>query len=206
MSQIENGIKSCLKIPLLYNFFQWGVGATRVRKKIIESLAFPKSNMTLLDIGCGPGTIVPFLPKDVSYYGVDISAKYIDFASRKFSSRSFSCLNVVDCELQQNWPKFDYILALGVLHHLEDFECLKLFSFAKKALAIGGCLLTFDGCYECNQSRLAKYFLDQDRGQNIRSEQGYRALAENSFKNINTTISHSMFRIPYTSIIMKCSL
>ncbi len=207
MSQIENGIKSILKNAFLYNVFQWSVGATRARKKLIHDFAKPQSGMTILDIGCGPGTILQYLPPSVHYCGLDSNPKYIEFASNKFKEKhTFICENANNIGLLKDLPKFDLILALGLIHHLDDHESSKLFDFAAKAASSTGRLLTLDGCYTQDQSKVAKYFLKHDRGQNVRTESEYKELAQKHFNTVNTTVSHDMLRIPYTLMIMECSL
>lgn len=207
MSQIENGIRRILNHAFFYNLFQWSVGATKARKDLIENFAHLKPGMKVLDIGCGPGTIIKFLPTFVSYVGIDSNQKYIEFASKKFGDNyNFIHENANNISILKKFPKFDLILALGLIHHLSDDESSKLFEFAANTLSSDGRLITLDGCYIENQSRVSKYFLDKDRGQNVRKESEYRALAQKHFTNIKTTISEEMLRIPYTLLIMECSL
>jgi hypothetical protein len=44
----------------------------------------------------------------------------------------------------------------------------------------------------------------RDRGQFIRDEQGYVALASQVFGSVRATIHDKLLRIPYTHIILEC--
>jgi hypothetical protein len=48
--------------------------------------------------------------------------------------------------------------------------------------------------------------LDNDRGEFVRTEPEYRAIAESVFPKVRTSIRHDMFRIPYTVIVMECGM
>jgi hypothetical protein len=54
------------------------------------------------------------------------------------------------------------------------------------------------------QSALVRRLLDNDRGEFVRTETAYRAIAEGIFPKVATTIRHDIFRIPYTIIVMEC--
>ena len=97
-------------------------------------------------------------------------------------------------------------MALGLLHHLEDEECIALFETAKKQLVSKGRMMTFDGVFTEKQSSLARFFLNKDRGQNVRFTEGYTSLAKQVFGEDNVVfhLRTDMTNIPYTHIIMEC--
>jgi hypothetical protein len=47
------------------------------------------------------------------------------------------------------------------------------------------------------QHPLAKLLIAQDRGQNVRTEAGYKDLVSNVFKSVKVTVRHKKW-IPYT--------
>ena len=96
------------------------------------------------------------------------------------------------------------MLALGVLHHLDDAEALTLFQIAHDAMKPGGRLVTIDGVWTDDQSYIVKYLLSRDRGRFVRSEAGYRELAAKVFSNIESSVRHDLLRIPYSLMILKC--
>ncbi|RKZ63742.1 MAG: class I SAM-dependent methyltransferase, partial [Candidatus Parabeggiatoa sp. nov. 3] len=46
--------------------------------------------------------------------------------------------------------------------------------------------------------------ISKDRGQNVRTQEGYLELASQVFSNITTDIRHDLLRIPYTHFILEC--
>jgi len=74
----------------------------------------------MLDIGCGPGEILGFLPTSVKYHGYDLSREYIHSAIEKYDGRGhWYCASVSDMQVKE-YGAFDIVMANGVLHHLED--------------------------------------------------------------------------------------
>jgi SAM-dependent methyltransferase len=146
--------------------------------------------------------MVPYL-HCAEYVGLDSSAEYIDRARLRFPQARFVCQYVGQCALiEPNY--FDIVLSLGVLHHLDDDEALKLFQIAHAAMKPGARLVTIDGAWSDDQSQVVKYLLSRDRGRFVRSEAGYRGLASKVFSNIESTIRHDLLRIPYTVLILRC--
>ena len=61
----------------------------------------------------------------------------------------------------------------GVLHHIADEELRETLANVRDALKSDGILFTLDGCYREGQSRIAKWLLDNDRGEFVRNRDGY---------------------------------
>lgn len=158
----------------------------------------------ILDIGCGPGDILAYLPSDVAYTGFDANASYIAAAIDRFGERGqFFCRHIATGMLEE-FAGFDLVLANGVLHHLDDQEAATLLSIAKAALKPNGRLVTLDGCYVEGQSAIARYLLERDRGRFVREKIGYTSLAGSVFRLVEAHIRHDLMRIPYSHIIMEC--
>lgn len=198
-------LRSILEQPYVYKLFSALVGAQYSISTFISQYVRPLKGDRILDIGCGPGKILDHLPS-VDYFGFDFSQAYIDSATRRYGQRGqFFCQRVSEAQVFLEQPEsFDLVLAIGVLHHLDDTEAGQLFEIAKCALKKGGRLVTYDGCYVQNQSHAAKYLLAKDRGQFVRDEQGYTDLANTCFDHVSISIRHDLLRIPYTHIIMEC--
>src|SRR5881227_2976324 len=79
--QCDSGLQRWLKIPRLYNLLQDTVGGNALRRKVIQSHVRAKAGDKIIDIGCGPAQILPWLP-DVQYLGLDINQNYIASAKR----------------------------------------------------------------------------------------------------------------------------
>lgn len=192
-----------LGLPLLYKLFRKGIGGADASRKHVREFIQPFPNARILDIGCGPGSILDYLPQNVEYVGCDISPRYIQYAEQQYSSRgAFYCS---EAEKLPELGKFDIILATGVLHHLDDREAASLFKTAAHHLNPGGYLVTLDNAYVEGQARIARWLISMDRGSHVRTPVGYRDLACPYFTTLQSVIRHDLLRVPYTHFIMKCS-
>ncbi|HKD03855.1 MAG TPA: class I SAM-dependent methyltransferase [Terriglobales bacterium] len=195
-------IRSVLAVPQAYQVFWNVIGAPARSRTLVSEYIRPRATDRILEIGCGPGTIVPYLPA-CEYVGFDASAEYIEQARRRFPQAQFVCERVSEYTLPQR-AYFDRVLALGIVHHLDDAEALQLFQIAEQALKPGGKLVTLDGVWTGRQSAAARALLARDRGEFVRSEEGYVRLASRVFDNVKASIRHDLLRIPYTHIILEC--
>lgn len=204
MAQIENGIRSILSHPKIYNLFQSVMGAHRVRTDFVENYVLPKPSDNILDIGCGTADTLAYLPKNINYFGFDQSQIYIDHARGRFGPRgTFNCA-LVDSMLTSQLPRMNIVLASGLIHHLDDQQAISLFDIAKSALGDDGRFIAIDPCYSIEQSKTAKWLIDRDRGQNVRDQQSYEHLANSIFGKVKSSVVHRKW-IPYTHHIMICS-
>jgi SAM-dependent methyltransferase len=195
-------VRSVLSYSWAYQSFWHAVGGAERNRVLLREYIRPTIEDRVLDIGCGPGTMVPYL-QCAEYVGLDASTEYVDKARRRFPQARFICQRVGQYD-QVERSYFDIALALGVLHHLDDEEALALFQIAYDAMKPGARLVTIDGVWTDDQSRAVKYLLSRDRGRFVRSEAGYRNIARKVFSNIESSIRHDLLRIPYTVLILRC--
>jgi len=192
-----------LSYPVIYLFFQRLMGSHRFRTRFVKNYIRPHSAMTILDIGCGPADILSYLP-NVDYWGFDISEKYIGGAIRRFGQRGkFYCHELMHSDIEK-MPSFNIVLALGLLHHLNDDEALNIINLSSKLLKLGGRLLTVDACLETRQNAIAHFLVRNDRGQNVRTKEKYAKLVGTVFDNPRIEIRNQTW-IPYTHCIMECT-
>jgi len=196
-------LKEILAKARFYSLFAHLIGAERGRRLYIERHVRPRPGDRILDIGCGPADILAALPK-VDYHGFDLSNDYIMAARERFGARGNFHVEGVNMELVKKYAGFDLVLATGVLHHLTDAEAVNLFRVALAALKPGGRLVTLDGCFMDRQSPVARLILKNDRGQFVRTESGYVALARQVFTFVQPCITTDLLRIPYTHLILEC--
>ena len=204
MSQIATGLRAFLNNPKLYDFFQDLMGARTGRRELIHQHVRPVAGDRILDIGCGTGRILDYLPA-VEYFGFDLSQRYIDDAVRRYGPRGhFKCSLVEQMTVDEMAP-FDIVLAAGLLHHLDDRQASDLMRLAGSALRQGGRLVTIDPCYANGQSAASRFLVGRDRGQNVRSPEQYRELASAAFpdSHVSGQVKHRSW-IPYTHWIMEC--
>ncbi len=126
----------------------------------------------------------------------------IDFAKKKYGDRGhFFCARVSDASIATG--SFDIVLALGILHHLSEHESLKLIESAWNSLKPGGFLFSADPVWTNTQSRLEKFLMSKDRGQNIRTEEEYKKLIRTRFVNIESQVVSGLLNIPWTANLIK---
>jgi len=197
-------LRSILSLPAIYQLCQNLAGARRAREILVRDYIRPVAGMKILDIGCGPADILEVLP-EVRYIGFDASEEYIADAKKKWGPRGeFTCATVNAQTLQER--DFNIVMAIGVLHHLDDQEARALFALAHELLRPGGRLITLDGVYDKPQSPVARYLLSKDRGEYVRRRDAYEGLARSAFRDIHATVLHDLIKpVPYTHLIMECS-
>jgi len=200
---VIRAIRSALAIPAAYRAFGALIGAHAAREIFARDFVRARPGQRVLDIGCGPGTLFPYLG-DVAYLGFDASPEYIAAAQSRYGERArFVCERVSDHVVEES-SRFDVAVASGVLHHLDDVEARRLLEIASASLEAGGRLITLDGCFTPDQNPVARLLLSRDRGQFVRSKEQYMELATRVFPVVTATVRNDLLRIPYTHIILEC--
>jgi SAM-dependent methyltransferase len=196
-------IRPILDQSYFYELYHRLIGANYRSRVLVNEYIRPRPSDRILDIGCGPGNMLPFLPA-CHYLGVDVNPEYIKTARKRYGDRGqFVCERVSHHNVAE-LGAFDIVLALGLTHHLDDEEAGNLFRLGHAALKPGGRLVTNDGCYTEGQSRVERYLLSRDRGQFVRTEAEYLNLAHHWFEQVIPHLRTDVLRIPYTHLIMEC--
>ena len=199
-------MKAVLSYPKIFDLFQSLMGKKNWHAVYAARYIRAQKGDRVLDIGCGTAKWRHVLP-DVNYYGFDPNPRYIRAAKagcRDVPDCNFFCATVDETAVE-TLPEFDIVLALGVLHHLDDATCVRLVKFARAALKNGGRLISGDPCLAEGQSPVARRIIRFDRGRHVRDEKGYRKLVSGDFKIVKTEIRHDLIRVPYTHLIMECT-
>lgn len=204
-SHRDTGLLALLKRATLYRLLQGLLLRSDTRRRLVRDILRPHPGCRILDIGCGPADILEDLPADIgAYHGFDMNPRYIEAARRRWGERGrFECQRVDEAALPEG-GSFDIVLATGILHHLDDAEAARLFAVAHHALRSGGWLVTYDNVYIENQNPVARWLIARDRGQAVRTRDGYEALARRLFPKVESTILHDTLRLPYTILVMRC--
>ncbi|MCU0679723.1 MAG: class I SAM-dependent methyltransferase [Planctomycetes bacterium] len=99
-------------------------------KSIVDELINnqPEQTKFILDAGCGNGRLIPILPSNCYYYGIDVSANLLSLAEKnviewrsqvplpqKITFRAGSLVNKSELPLDIS---FDLIFCIAVIHHL----------------------------------------------------------------------------------------
>jgi len=194
-----------LSNPVIYSRYQDFIGALEMRKRLVNEFIKPFPGAKIIDIGCGPGTMLGNLPDDIQYTGFDLESKYIEYAKQQYGDRGEFICEGID-EFVNNTPNhFDIVTSIGLLHHLNDKQANKVFCIAKEALVPGGRIITCDPAFVKNQNRITKFIVSLDRGKYVRTPEGYLGTANTVFSDVVSHVVTDMLRIPFTSFVMSCA-
>lgn len=91
--------------------------ATPLWKEVAEYAKQVKAEDRVLDVGCGNGKLLEFLPEEVDYLGVDFSERMIEIAKVRFPEKKFEVVDILDLQRLEE-SSFDRIFCVAVLHHL----------------------------------------------------------------------------------------
>lgn len=158
--------------PLLYNL--WSSIHFLPRLREIREEIGQGGTPDVLDLGCGTGLFKKNYP-DCNYVGIDTNARYINHA-RKSLDGHFILGDMLQPERYLGRRSFDYIIANGVLHHLDDSSFSTLMKHIGAYLAPGGSIIVVDHLYHERLSYINRMLLRYDRGSFSRTEAAYRTM------------------------------
>lgn len=205
VSHVTSGLRKLLEYSFVYNTWQYITGSESAKRRIVREQVQPFYRAKMLDIGCGTGALLDHIDKklEVDFVGYDINPEYIAFAQKKYGKRArFYCSAVSEAEF--NEKDFDIVTAVAIVHHLSDAESSKLIALAAKKVRPGGTFVLSEPVWTDKQSRLEKYLMSKDRGQNIRTQEEYVHLAKEKFAEVKSVTIPGLYFIPWTVCIVKC--
>ena len=204
MSHRTSGLYRFLEVPALYEGLQRLLGAHAARKLFVARFLRPASGMRILDIGCGPGHTLDYLPSDVAYTGYDLNASYIEAARRRYGERArFLHARVGEEPAEIEASSFDLVIAKGILHHLNDDEAHQLLRAAFRYLRPGGFFVSLDGVRHEGQKMLSRLIISLDRGGAVRDPDGYERLARAHTAAVEGALITDWLAVPYSYYIMR---
>ena len=93
-----------LSHPALYQAYQSAGGFFGARIKAIADYLTLRPGMRVIDIGCGPGHLLQYLPEGIDYNGFDIDETYIAYARRSFGHLGTFHCRYFDAAAARNSP------------------------------------------------------------------------------------------------------
>lgn len=209
MAQVSRGVRKVLEVPWVYSLFQKSLQKKSLWSEIIEEqLAYEARTVTVLDIGCGPGTFLARMGDRVdpaNFVGIDPSQDYCERASELFPNAKFYCGTVSTVALEQH--DFDLIVISGVLHHVDDDEAKQIMRFAHNHNSDGGLIISVDPVLFPGQNIVARFLAKADRGQNVRTVKSLEQLWIQALpgSNVQTSIKSGYLRVPYNHVVCVVS-
>lgn len=201
MAQRTTGTYRLTGIPWIYKALMASFGSDQAIARYVQEVLKPQSGMKILDVGCGPATVLSYLP-EVNYTGIDLNEKHIAFAREVFGDRGRFLVGNVATDLNEDEGTFDLINASAILHHLSDSEASSLFLALARLLRKDGRIVTLDNVWLPSQRMLVKLINSLDAGLNIRTPEGYVGLLKGTGLGAETRIFHDLLRIPYDHVAL----
>jgi SAM-dependent methyltransferase len=184
---------------------QRALGSRGVYREFLSSHVRAGDGDRVLDVGCGPGDIYSMMPA-VDYVGLDVSERYIAAAGRRYGDRArFVCLDCLDAPTAEldELGRFDIVMAIGLMHHFDDAQASEVFALAGRMLKSDGRLAILEPAIMEGQSRITRWIVSHDRGDDIRPPDRYRELAERSFGTVSIRVYDKLARVPYTHVALE---
>ena len=200
MAQLTSGLYRLTQFPTFYLGLQTALGSHRSRSQISELYIRPSPGCSILDLGCGPASMLPYLG-NCGYTGIDLNPDHIAVA-RRLSSPG-ATLIVGDAQSASTLPEaaFDRVTALGLLHHLDDDQVRDLAQIIRRRLRPNGFFVAVDPTFAPGQHWIARRLAKADSGQNVRPPHDYGRLVEHELPRVSTIVRHDLIRIPYSHAI-----
>jgi 2-polyprenyl-3-methyl-5-hydroxy-6-metoxy-1,4-benzoquinol methylase len=184
---------------------QRALGSRGVYRQFLNCHVRPRDGERVIDVGCGPGDILSLM-HGVDYLGLDVSERYIAAAGRRYGDRGrFVCLDCLDASIAEldELGRFDVVMAIGLMHHFDDAQASEVFALAARMLKSEGRLAILEPAIIDGQSRITRWFVSHDRGDDIRPPDRYRELAQSAFGTVRIRVYDQLARIPYTHVALE---
>jgi ubiquinone/menaquinone biosynthesis C-methylase UbiE len=159
-------------------------------KKLLSENISMEDNDSILDVGCGNGTLLSKLSqiKKINGFGVDISPQMIKNASLRYPEFNFA---VSDCEnIPFNDHSMDMMTVCAAYHHFPDVDAFAL--EAKRIIKPNGNLYIAEVCLPVIIRQIANVFLPFSKDGDVKFY---------STKEIENTFSNAGFR--FVKVVKK---
>jgi SAM-dependent methyltransferase len=197
-------IDKIMDVPIVYKAFQNSVSSSKSRDHIQRVIQGEKKIENILDFGCGNGNYSQLF-QDSNYLGIEPLSACVQMADARFSNAKTRFVVGDENSLSDiGTGTLDLVIAIGVLHHMEDSKAEFMSTQILRILKDGGRFYTIDPVYFSGQKFLAKFVISLDRGKNVRKMEDYLNLMKSySYKTVNTKIYTDLIRIPYNHISIE---
>ena len=145
-------------------------------KRVIKR--WSRRNETVLDLGCGNGYLAPAFSSK-GYLGVDSDPLCIEIAKKTYPKHKFITANATKVDLEK---KFDLVLIVGLIHHLDNKETRNTINVIKRHLKKGGRVLVIEAIPPMDKwNVLGRLIRSVDHGEHVRPLKSYLNILDKQF-------------------------
>jgi SAM-dependent methyltransferase len=127
---------------------------------------------TLLDVGCGPGTLMRLLPGNIEYFGIDIAIHT--------TAPNFIEADIAHAPIAFNGKRFDLVTALGLFEYVDDSQSRKFAEIAEILQREGKFVVTYTN-FGHRKKRIYEAFSNIQPLDSFRQDLGRYFTIERSF-------------------------
>jgi trans-aconitate methyltransferase len=193
--RIPDALKKILDIPFFYNLMQNLGGHNRTTTQIVTRMKTIYKDLSVIDLGCGPGNITGLIDINTAYLGIDLHEPYVSKAKQNYPNRDFIHGSILDLPMLVPFlEQKTLFFALGLFHHLSDGEVGELIK-GIKTIRPNFVIASLDPCFCEYQTALSRFLANSDRGKFVRSDKDLQALlARHSLEAKNMEVSDKYMR------------
>lgn len=173
---VTKAVDLILSVPLLFDLQQkYFNNYEAVREEFKDFL--DTSGLDILEVGCSTG-ICGSKVVDMSknrYVGIDLDPGYVEIARRRSPATTILHMDARNLAFEDR--RFDRVLFVGVIHHLDDPTARDCMTDVDRVLKDDGAVLVAEPLFTPGWP-VSNLLLHLDRGDHIRSRKGYEALFE----------------------------
>ncbi len=166
------------------------------RIALLRALGF-QGTESVLDIGCGTGQHAEIT--NGRYLGVDLDARYIEFAKKRHPGKEFLCMDV--SQLQLNGEPFNVALMVDIIHHLSDEQARRL--LADLARLTAKRVYFFEPVTQSPRNLAGRMIVAGDRGCFIRPREKLLDLIQSVFA-VEEVRDLNLLHVEGVCVVGKC--
>lgn len=201
-------IRRLLSLGFFYdavqNILGWYPFQIKVARKYI--VGETKGALNICDVGSGTSKMLEYLPRSFRYTGIEPNNLYVKKAREKFGDRGVFLLGGFEL-LSSLTHKYDLVMAIGVVHHLDDIQVRQFLSLALDVLDKKGFIFLVDPVRLVDSPLISRLLMKFDRGEFIRTKLEYDILFSDHDVRVEseTVINPKELLFPFSFLITKLS-
>jgi 2-polyprenyl-3-methyl-5-hydroxy-6-metoxy-1,4-benzoquinol methylase len=176
----------------------------RSLKSILDRFSNEKGNLTILDVGCGKGTLVDFFLSEgfteKNIYGIDLSSNRINQAKTKYPSVNF--VNGDALELTDITTEFDVITTFDLYSHfISKEEIIKGLKAISSKLKDTGTFIWYDintADHFSPPSNIDSWGFSMEQMKSLGKEAGFEVVKSQGLFKLFFNKYHSVYRADKT--------